>query len=79
MIESRSNVLPRVPAWSREWVVLERRQTDYLESEAERLRVTPSAVVRKLVDDAVLAARRSFSVPGDDASCADASHADALS
>lgn len=46
------------PRWRREWVVLGRVHLDYLDRAAAKLGVTPSAIVRQLVEDAVLAEER---------------------
>ncbi len=45
------------PRWRREWVVLGRAHLDYLDSAAAKLGVTPSAIVRQLVEEALLADR----------------------
>jgi hypothetical protein len=48
----------RQPRWRREWVILGRVHLDYLDRVALDLGVTPSAVVRKLVEEAMLADRQ---------------------
>lgn len=47
------------PRWRREWVVLGRIHIEYLDRAAAKLGVTPSAIVRQLVEEAALAERRS--------------------
>jgi hypothetical protein len=49
---------PAGPRWRREWVVLGRIHLDYLDRAAAKLGVTPSAIVRQLVEDALLAERQ---------------------
>jgi len=49
---------PSGPRWRCEWVVLGRTHLDYLDRVAARLGVTPSAIVRQLVEDALLAEGR---------------------
>jgi hypothetical protein len=49
---------PSGPRWRREWVVLGRVHLEYLDRAAAKLGVTPSAIVRQLVEDALLAERR---------------------
>lgn len=48
---------PTGPRWRREWVVLGRVHLEYLDRAAAALGVTPSAIVRRLVEDALLAER----------------------
>ncbi|MGC2650712.1 MAG: hypothetical protein WA304_07880 [Candidatus Cybelea sp.] len=49
---------PAGPRWRREWVVLGRVHLDYLDRAAAELGVTPSAIVRQLVEGALLAERQ---------------------
>ena len=48
---------PAGPRWRREWVVLGRAHLDYLDRAAAKLGVTPFAIVRQLVEEALLAER----------------------
>jgi len=50
--------IPAGPRWRREWVVLGRIHLDYLDRAAAKLGVTPSAIVRQLVEDALLTERQ---------------------
>lgn len=49
---------PTRTRWRREWVVLGRVHLEYLDRVAAELGVTPSAIVRQLVEDALLAERK---------------------
>lgn len=51
---------PAGPRWRREWVVLGRVHLDYLDRAAAELGVTPSAIIRRLVEDALLAERKRY-------------------
>lgn len=52
---------PAGPRWRREWVVLGRTHLEYLDRAAATLGVTPSAIVRKLIEDVLLAERQNNS------------------